>query len=270
LSPTFFLSPVQGLLRSRRLVWELTKREVSGRYRGASLGVFWSLISPFLLLMIYTFAFGSVMGGRWPEPRAAGTHFSVVLFAGLIPYFVLSECMVRAPDLVVGNPAFVKRVVFPLEILPWPMLLSALFHCLMNTLVFVALRLVLDGAFDWTIVFLPLVVLPLAVLSLGVAWFLASLAVYLRDIQQVIGMASMALLFLSSVMVPSEAVPAKYQSVFRLNPVSFIADQAREVMIWGHLPDWSGLLRYLIMALVVMYAGHAWFVHTKRGFADVL
>ena len=264
------LAPVHGIARYRALAWELTKREIGGRYRGASLGVLWSLISPFLLLMIYTFAFGTVMGGRWPESHAANTHFSVVLFAGLIPYFVLSECMVRAPDLVVGNPAFVKRVVFPLEILPIPMLLSALFHCLMNTLVFIVLRLVLDGAFDWTIVALPLVILPLAVFALGLSWFLASLAVYVRDIQQFIGMASMALLFLSSVMIPTSAVPERYRAVFLLNPVSFIADQAREVMIWGHFPDWHGLLLYGLGALVFMYAGYAWFELTKRGFADVL
>lgn len=257
-------------MRYRTLVWELTRREIGGRYRGASLGVLWSLISPFLLLMIYTFAFGTVMGGRWPEAHAVNTHFSVVLFSGLIPYFVLSECMVRAPDLIVGNPAFVKRVVFPLEILPWPMLLSALFHALMNTLVFIVLRLVLDGAFDWTIVALPLVVLPLTVFALGLSWLLSSLAVYVRDIQQFIGMASMALLFLSSVMIPTSSVPERYRAVFLLNPVSFIADQAREVMIWGRLPDWHGLLLYGAGALVFMYFGYAWFAMTKRGFADVL
>ena len=267
---TALLAPFHGLVKSRMLVWELTKREVGGRYRGASLGVFWSLISPFLLLLIYTFAFGTVMGGRWPEPRATDTHFSVVLFAGLIPYFVLSECMIRSPDLVVGNPAFVKRVVFPLEILPWPMLLSALFHCLMNTVVFIGLRLALDGAFDWTILLLPIVLFPLVIFSLGLSWFLASLAVYVRDIQQVIGMASMALLFLSSVMIPSTSVPERFKLVFLLNPVSFIADQAREVMIWGNFPDLRGLAIYAAGSLLFLYMGYAWFALTKRGFADVL
>lgn len=262
--------PLATAWRHRSLIRELACREIAGRYRGASLGVFWSLISPFLLLMIYTFAFGTVMGGRWPEPQAGDTHFSVVLFAGLIPYFVLSECMVRAPELVVGNPAFVKRVVFPLEILPWPMLLSALFHCFMNTLVFVVLRGVMDGAFDWTIILLPWVILPLAIFALGLSWILAALAVYLRDVQQIVGMASMAILFLSSVMIPTATVPEKYRTVFLLNPVSFIADQARAVMIWGQMPDWRGLLFYALAALVFMFLGHAWFVKTKRGFADVL
>ena len=263
-------SPWMSAILHRGLIAELARREISGRYRGASLGLFWSLASPFLLLLIYTFAFGTIMGGRWPEPKADDTHFSVVLFSGLIVYFLLSECMVRAPDLVVGNPAFVKRVVFPLEILPWPMLLSALFHCLMNSIVFVILRVALDGAFDWTIVLLPLVLLPLAVFALGLSWFLASLAVYLRDVQQVVGMASMALLFLSSAMIPTSSVPPQYRIVFMLNPLTFIVDQARKVMIWGELPDWGGLAVYLVFALAFMYAGYAWFQLTKRGFADVL
>ncbi len=249
---------------------ELTKREISSRYRNASLGVLWSLLSPFLLLVIYTFAFGTIMGGRWPEPQAANTHFSVALFSGLIPYFILSECMNRSPDLVVSNPAFVKRVVFPLEILPWPMLLSALFHFFMNTLVFIVLRWVVDGTFSPTIFLLPLVILPLIFVALGVSWLLSSLAVYVRDIQQVIGLASMALLFLSSAMIPTSAVPERYRSIFMLNPLTFIVDQARTVMIWGHQPEWAGLAVYALLAIGFMQASYMWFNWARRGFADVL
>lgn len=268
--PALLLAPFQTLARHRALVVELTRREVDGRYRGASLGVLWSLLSPFLLIAIYTIAFGTVMGGRWPEVEAAGTPFSIVMFGGMIPYFVLSECMLRSPELVVGNPSYVKRVVFPLEILPWPMLLSALFHCLMNVLVFVAMRLVMQQDFEWTLVFLPLVILPIAVLGLGVAWFLAAASVYFRDLRQVVGLASMALLFLSSAMIPTNAVPEQYRLIFLLNPLSFIVDQARAVLIWGIQPDWAGLAAYLAGALAFMYAGYAWFASTKRGFADVL
>lgn len=264
------LLPFRGLAAHRALIRELTRREVDGRYRGASLGVLWALVSPFLLLCIYAIAFGTVMGGRWPESQASATPFSIILFAGMIPYFVLSECMLRSPELVVGNPAYVKRVVFPLEILPWPMLFSALFHCLMNVLVFVAMRLVMEHAFAWTIVLLPCILLPIAVLSLGVSWFLAALAVYVRDVRQIVGMASMALLFLSSVMIPVTVVPDAYKLLFQLNPLTFIADQARAVLIWGTLPDFAGLALYTLGALAFMTLGHAWFLATKRGFADVL
>lgn len=262
--------PISALSEHRSLTLELAKREVLGRYRGASFGLLWSLLSPFLMLCIYTFAFGTVMGGRWPEIESGGASFSIVLFAGLIVHGFFAECLIRAPNLIVANPTFVKRVVFPLEILPWPMVLSALFHALMNVIVFVVLRLVMDQKFSWTIVLLPVVMLPLVVLSLGVSWFLASLTVYLRDIVQVVGVLSMALLFLSSAMMPVHSVPEGYRWVFVANPLTFIIDQARNVMLWDRMPDWTGLSIYLIVALAVMYMGRAWFMATKRGFADVL
>ncbi|MFN3703330.1 ABC transporter permease [Thermomonas sp.] len=269
-APAALLAPFRLLAVHSALVAELTRREVNGRYRGANLGLFWSLVSPFLFLGIYAIAFGTVMGGRWPEAQASGTPFSIVLFAGMIPYFVLSECMTRSPELVVGNPAYVKRVVFPLELLPWPMLFSILFHSAMNVLVFLAMRLAMEGQMAWTVVYLPFVIIPIAILGLGVSWFLASISVYFRDVRQVVGLASMSLLFLSSVMVPMAAVPERYRMIFMLNPVSFIAEQARAILIWGQAPDWMGLLGYTMVALAFMYAGYAWFMATKRGFADVL
>lgn len=269
-APAALLAPFRLLTAHSALVAELTRREVNGRYRGASLGLLWSLVSPFLFLVIYAIAFGAVMGGRWPEAQASGTPFSIVLFAGMIPYFVLSECMTRSPELVVGNPAYVKRVVFPLELLPWPMLFSILFHSAMNVLVFLAMRLAMEGQMAWTVVYLPFVIIPIAILGLGVSWFLASISVYFRDVRQVVGLASMSLLFLSSVMVPMAAVPERYRMIFMLNPVSFIAEQSRAILIWEQAPDWMGLLRYTMVALAFMYAGYAWFMATKRGFADVL
>lgn len=262
--------PLDALLRYPSLTLELTKRDIQGRYRGASFGMGWSLISPFLLLLIYTFAFGTVMGGRWPETGQGGTSFSIILFAAIIVHSFFAECLTRSPLLIVANPNFVKRVVFPLEVLPWPMVLSALFHAAMNIGIFILLRLVMDGAFSWTIVFLPAVLLPLVVLSLGMSWVLASLGVYLRDIAQVTGVASMAFLFLSSALMPVEAVDARYRWVFLANPLTFIIDQARDVMLWGRYPDWAGLGIYMAVATVVMYAGLAWFRATQRGFADVL
>lgn len=262
--------PVASLTSHGSLTWELAKREVMVRYRGASFGLAWSLISPFLLLMIYTFAFGTVMGGRWPQALTGETSFSIILFAGLVVHGFFAECLIRSPLLITSNPHFVKRVVFPLEILPWPLVMAALFHTAMNTIVFVLLRLVMDGAFDWTIVLLPLVLLPLVTLAIGIAWFLASLGVYFRDISQITGVASMALLFLSSAMMPVETVDARYRWVFELNPLTFIIDQARNVMLWGIQPDWTGLFWYWLGAMAVFIGGYSWFRITKRGFADVL
>lgn len=262
--------PFSALGAYRSLTWELARRDVLGRYRGASFGLLWSLFSPFLLLCVYTFAFGTVMASRWPEIESGRTHFSIVLFAGLIVHGFLAECLLRGPELIVSNPNFVKKVIFPLEILPWPMVLSALFHAGMNVVVFLALRLFLDGQFTWTFVLLPLVMLPLVVLALGMSWFLAAMAVYVRDIKQVTGALSMALLFLSSAMMPVDGIPAAYRWIFQINPLTFIIDQAREVLLWGRMPDWAGLGLYLVGATVVMFAGWAWFRFTRPGFADVL
>lgn len=265
-----FWEPFSAITSRRDLTAELAKREVLGRYRGASFGLLWSLISPFLLLLVYTVAFGSVMKSRWPEVAEGHSHFALVLFVGLIVHGFFSECLTRSPYLIVGNPNFVKRVIFPLEILPWPMIASALFHSLMNTIVFAVLRLLLDGQLSWTILLLPIVMFPLIVLGLGVSWFLAALGVYFRDVTQVTGVLSTALLFLSSAMIPEQAVPPKFRVVFELNPLTFVINQAREVALWGRLPDWIGLLEYLAIAIVVFYAGFAWFKATRRGFADVL
>ena len=264
------LNPLRDFATHGALVREMAQREVLGRYRGASFGLLWSLISPFLLLCIYTFAFGSVMGGRWPGVNTGDASFAIILFSGLIVHAFFAECITRAPTLVLSNPNFVKRVLFPLEILPWPMVLSALFHTLMNVAVFVVLRLMMDGAFNWTIVLLPLVLLPLITLALGVSWFLASLSVYFRDIVQVTSLAAMALLFLSSAIIPLSAVPETYKWVFYANPLTFIIDQSRSVMLWGEMPDWSGLALYNAVAILVALAGRKWFLATRKGFADVL
>lgn len=262
--------PLSALTEHRSLTLELAKRDVLGRYRGASFGLLWSLISPFLMLMVYTFAFGTVMGSRWPQAGEGGTHFSIILFAALIVHGFFAEVLNKAPSLVTANPNFVKRVVFPIDILPWPLVLSALFHAGTTLLVFLAMRLAMEGQVAWTTVFFPLVMLPLAVLCLGLGWFLSALGVYLRDISQVTPMLSLATLFLSTAMMPIDAVPEAYRWLFALNPITFIIDQARDVLLWERLPDFAGLARYLGLALLLAWAGRLAFARARTGFADVL
>ena len=264
------LRPLSALLEHRSLTLELAKRDVLGRYRGASFGLLWSLISPFLMLMVYTFAFGTVMGSRWPQVGEGGTRFSIILFAALIVHGFFAEVLNKAPTLVTANPNFVKRVVFPIDILPWPLVLSALFHAGTTLVVFLAMRLATEGQLAWTTVFFPLVMLPLAVLCLGLGWFLSALGVYLRDISQVTPMLSLAMLFLSTAMMPLDSVPEAYRWVFALNPLSFIIDQARDVLLWQRLPDFAGLARYLALALLLAWAGRYAFARARAGFADVL
>ncbi|AER55138.1 ABC-2 type transporter [Pseudoxanthomonas spadix BD-a59] len=262
--------PFMDLARHRSLVHELTKREIVGRYRGANFGLLWALISPFLMLAVYTLAFGGILGSHWPTQDGKIHSFALILFVGLIIHAFLAECINQSPQLVAGNPSYVKKVVFPLEILPWPLVTSALFHLAMNVVAYAVLALAMDQYLPWTIVLLPLAVLPLVILGLGVSWGLAALGVYFRDITQITGVASTALLFTSTAIIPVSAIPDNMRWLFMANPLSFIIDQARNVAVWGKMPDWQGLAIYALVALLVSYLGYGVFRATRRGFADVL
>lgn len=262
--------PFSALGKYRHLTFEVTKREVLGRYRGASFGLLWSLINPFLMLIVYTLAFGFILKSRWPGYTGGTTEFALILYVGLIVHGALAECMIRAPGLVPGNANLVTRVVFPLHVLPWTVVLSAVFHMLANAVIFLVLSLLVRGHVPWTVVMLPLVWVPLLVLSVGISLFLAALGAYLRDVGQVMAALVTAMLFLSSAIVPISSVPERYRIVFELNPLTFIIDQSREVAFFGHLPDWKGLLVYLGIAVVATYAAHAIFQKARRGFADVI
>ena len=263
-------SPFAALLRNKSLTWELSKREVLGRYRGASFGLAWSVISPFLMLGVYAFAFGTVMKSRWPH-QAGGDHpYAVILFVGLIVHGFFAECLTRAPTLVVGNPNFVKRVVFPLDVLPWPMMFSALFHALINAFVLAVLMLVLEHHLHPTLLLLPLIFIPLLLITMGLSWFLASVGVYFRDISQVMPVVVTAMLFLSSAIIPVSILPPHLQTLFYLNPLTFFIDEARVVVLMGGWPNWGALALATAGGLLVAWLGHAWFMATQRGFADVI
>jgi len=262
--------PFMGLARHRSLARELTKREILGRYRGANFGLLWALISPFLMLAVYTLAFGGILGSHWPSQGGKSHSFALILFVGLIIHAFLAECINRSALLVAGNPSYVKKVVFPLEILPWPLVLSALFHLAMNVVAYAVLVVAMRQNLPWTIILLPLTVMPLVILGLGIAWALAALGVYFRDINQVTGVVSTALLFTSTAIVPISAIPENMRWLFMANPLSFIIDQSRNVAVWGTMPDWQGLAIYTVMALVACYVGYGVFAATRRGFADVL
>jgi lipopolysaccharide transport system permease protein len=264
------LAPIVTASTHRSLIIELARREIHGRYRGANFGLLWAIISPFLMLAVYAMAFGSILKSRWPQAADGGHSFTLILFIGLIIHGFFAECISRSPQLVTGNANYVKRVVFPLEILPWPMILSALFHLFTNLIAFVILELAIDRQFSWQIVFFPLTVLPLVVLSFGVAWWLAAIGVYFRDISQITSVLVTALLFTSTAIMPISAVSPSIRWIFELNPLSFIINQSREVALWGHLPNWEGLGVYMVVALIFTYLGYVFFATVRRGFADVI
>jgi lipopolysaccharide transport system permease protein len=197
-------------------------------------------------------------------------EFALVLFAGLIVFNLFAECVSAAPNLVVSNTNYVKKVVFPLEILPWVTLGSALFHGGISLLVLVAALLFAGMPLTASAWLTPLVVAPLLLLIIGLCWLLASIGVFVRDVSQMVGMVLTVLMFMSPIFYPVSALPEGVRVWLFLNPLSFIIEQVREVLIWGHAPDWAGLGLYALCALAVAWAGFVWFQKTRKGFADVL
>jgi lipopolysaccharide transport system permease protein len=259
------------LWRHRHLLAQLIRRDVAGRYRGSLLGMLWSFFNPLLSLAVYTFAFGLVFKAKWSGGRADSLlEFAVMLFAGLIVFTVFAECATRAPGVVLANPAYVKKVVFPLELLPVMLLGSALFHAAASLAILLPGIAFAYGGLHWTLVLFPLVLVPVALLSLALAWVLASLGVFVRDIGQAIGVLVTALLFLSPVFFPLAALPAAVRPWVELNPLAFPIEQARQVLVLGELPDWSRLAAYSIAGLALAAAGYAWFRRSRHAFADVL
>jgi lipopolysaccharide transport system permease protein len=270
--PTSLVALGASLWRNRQLIAQMTKREVTGRYKGSALGMAWSFFNPVFMLVVYTFVFSEIFKSRWGGVGGndSKTQFAVVLFVGMIVLNLFSEVLNRAPGLILGNVNFVKKVVFPIEILPVIAMGAALFHGLISLGVLMLAFGVFNGYLQWTAVFIPLVLLPLVILTTGLAWMLASLGVFLRDVGQTIGLITTVLMFLSPVFYPVNAVPERFRVFIMANPLTFIIEQAREVLVWGHLPDWFGLASYTLAALVVAWAGYVWFQKTRKGFADVL
>ena len=270
--PTSLLALAKSLLHNRQLISQMTKREVVGRYKGSALGLAWSFFNPIFMLVVYTFVFSEIFKSRWGGVGGddSKTQFALVLFVGMIVLSLFSEVLNRAPGLILGNVNYVKKVVFPLDILPVIAMGAALFHSLISLCVLLVAFVLFNGYLQWTAIFTPLVLLPLVILTTGFAWMLASLGVFLRDVGQTIGIITTVLMFLSPVFYPVNAVPERFQSFILANPLTFIIEQAREVLIWGHLPNWLGLSAYTLVAIVISWSGYAWFQKTRKGFADVL
>ncbi len=269
--PTSLVAMASSLWCNRQLISRLSKREVVGRYRGSIIGLLWSFLNPIFMLVVYTFVFSVVFKARWGVGEdETKIQFAVVLFAGLIVHGLFAEVLNRAPNLILSNVSYVKKILFPLEILPGIAMGAALFHSTISLTVLLVAYILFYGTLQWTAVFIPFVLLPLVILTLGLAWALASLGVFFRDMGQTTSIITMVMLFLSPVFYPLTALPNEFQALIMANPLTFIIEQARAVLIWGHLPNWIGLGIYIMVATGVAWLGFAWFQKTRKGFADVV
>lgn len=235
------------------------------------MGLAWSFFNPILLLVVYTFIFGVVFKSRWGGAETHSTgEFALIIFSGMVVHGLFAECFNRAPMMIVGNPNYVKKIIFPLEVLPWVGLGAALFHTCVSLIVLLVAELIIKGGVPWTACLFPLVLLPLIILTMGFSWFLAATGVYIRDISQMTGIVTTILMFLSPMFYPMTAVSEAYRPLMFLNPLTFIIESTRDVLIWGQVPNLVHLVIYYVVSLLVAWAGFYWFQKTRKGFADVL
>lgn len=259
-----------SISNTAELVFQLARREVSARYKGSVLGIFWSFVNPLLMLCVYTLFFSVILKVRWGDAQQSRSEFAMLLFVGLMMHGFIAECINRAPGLVVGNVNYVKKVVFPIGILPVVSICSALFHWAISMVVLALALFVLGYGLPPTFPLIFLVMLPLILYALGLSWILSVLGVFLRDINQVVGVFSQILLFLSPVFFPISNIPLEYRGIFMANPLTTLIDQGRSVVITGQFPDWGVWSVQLLVSLAFCFLGFAFFRRAKGGFADVL
>lgn len=265
--PWSFVTSAMG---HRRLIAQLVQREIQVRYRGTFLGIIWTLLSPILMLFIYTFVFSVVYKARWGSGEGTQSEFALVVFSSLLLFSILSESIQRAPGLVLGNVSYVKRIVFPLEILAWVNVLTVLVNTTISFLILLLFYFITQGPPPMTALLFPVIALPVICMSLGLSWFLASLSVFYRDVQQLTGPVTSVLLFLSPIFYPLSAVPANYQWMIKLTPLAILLEEARNVLFAGVLPDWSRLALLMMVGWIIAWVGYIWFTRTQEAFADVV
>jgi lipopolysaccharide transport system permease protein len=270
---TFSTSPrtlVASLWHHRSLITKMAKREVIGRYRGSMLGILWSFFNPVFMLVIYTFIFSVVFQARWTGGGESRLEFALILFSGLLVYTLFSECINRAPGIILSNANYVKKVVFPLEILPVVALLTSTFHLIISFLVWLLFYMIFFGIPKITIFLFPIVLIPLLLFTLGVSLAIASIGVFLRDVSQIVSVVTTALLFVSPIFFPVSALPAKFQTLIHLNPLTPVIEATREVLIFGNLPSITNWVAQFMVSGIIVWVGYAWFQKLRKGFADVI
>jgi lipopolysaccharide transport system permease protein len=256
-------------LRHRTLLKQLLKRDVAGRYRGSFGGMLWAFAAPLFMLAVYTVVFGGVFGMRWGGATSSA-DFGLVLFCGLIVFNFFAECVGRAPTLVASQPNYVRKVIFPLDALAWVTVGSALFHAALAVVAWIAFHALLRGAPPATILWLPLVLAAFVPVPLAACWLLSAVGVYVRDVAQAVGIALQALLFLSPVFFDLRALPPALRPLMLANPLTFIVEQARRVMLDGLAPNLAGLAVYAAAACAACWLSFAVFQRLRPGFADVV
>jgi len=265
------LLAILGIWRQRDLLIQLVRRNIQVRYKGTIIGLVWMIITPLIMLAVYTFIFSVVFKARWGTDFGdSKVAFALIIFCGIAVFNIFSESINGSAGVITGNPNYVKKVVFPLEILPVSLVLSAVFFGLVSLIILLAGVILVMHNFSLTIICLPLIFVPLFLLCCGISWFVASLGVYVRDLPHIIGVVLQVLIFMTPIFYSTEMIPESLRPILALNPLTSIVQTTRSVLIYNRWPDWVSLAIVTLTSLVVFQLGYFWFMKTKRGFADVL
>lgn len=256
--------------RHASLLMRLCRRELQARYRGSVFGTAWLLIAPVLSLALYMFVFSVIADARWPNTDGPRGSFAVLVLYGLSVYWFFAESIARAPTIIRENASYVTKILFPLEVLTPAAVLVGAIGFLVSCLPLAVAYGFFFGAPPATVLLLPIILLPLLLITLGLAWFLASLAVFIPDVRQIVGLVLAGALFLAPVFYPLEQVPERFRGFLYMNPLTVPVHLGRQVLFEGAMPDWSVWFLYTLAALAVSSLGYVWFMRTKSTFADVL
>jgi lipopolysaccharide transport system permease protein len=255
---------------NKNLLINLVRRDIAVRYKESVIGLFWSFINPILMLSVYSFVFSDVFKAKWSNESGEKSEYAVITFCGLIIFNFFAECLSRAPFLVIGNVNYVKKVVFPLELLSIVSACTALYHLLISLIVWVVFHSIFIGYPPATIAYVPLLLIPLLLMTIGLSWVVASAAVYLRDLSHLIGSFLGVLIFLTPIFYPISAVPESYKILIKLNVLAHLIEQMRSVMYYGNNINWSIWVVLMFVSTIIFLFGSWFFIKTKSGFSDVL
>ena len=261
--------PWQNLYRQRKLIQLMVKRDLLGRYKGSFAGALWTVVHPLALLFIYWLVFSVILRVRI-GPNSRPIDFVFYMLAGLLPWMAFSEALIRSNTCILENPNLVKKVVFPLEILPVNTTVSSGINSLVGVLLLILLLLGSRGSIPWTVVLLPVILVPQLLLTVGFGWFLAGLGVFVRDTNHIIGLVLTVWMFLCPIVYPESMVPKALLPWFRINPFLPVVRSYRNVLLNGTLPDAYPWLYLLGISLVIFFLGYFWFIRAKKAFADVV
>lgn len=264
------LNLIRSLIRNRFVLQQLTRAEILTRYRGSVLGLVWSIFNPLLMLAVYSVVFGFLLKARWAVDTVSEVPFALQLFTGIVVHAFFADCLIQSTSAISKNANFVKKIVFPLELLPVVTVAAALFNLLLGFIILLGAVLLFGNGLYPSILLTPVIILPFVFFVLGMSFILSAIGVYIRDISQVAGLLSTVFLFLSPILYPLSILPEKIQTIAMLNPLSLIIEQLRAVILYGEMLDWVGYVIYFFAALLFLMVGYGIFRRTRGGFADVI